>query len=101
MRDSKRLLTEANMSSCFDGESQTDGFSDRNQRGQPRVAANRQGSIEALTLDASSFGDSGDAPGLRDMPQRNQQNLGFILIFQRRFEILGGKLRVFPQPPDD
>jgi len=35
------------------------------------------------------------------MPQHNQQNLRFILIFQRRFEILLGKFRVFSEPPHD
>src|SRR6266852_5589572 len=89
------------LSSGLDSESQTDGFGDRDEIGQPRIAASRQRPIEALTLDASSLGDFGDSPRARKMPQSNQKNPGFILIFQCGFEILGGKGRVFPEPPND
>jgi len=61
----------------------------------------RQGPIETLTLDTGSLGDLGDAPRLRNMSQSNEKNPGFILIFQRRLEILGRKLRIFSESPND
>jgi len=52
-------------------------------------------------LDAGGLGNLGDAPSPREMAQSKQKNPGFILIFQRRSEILGGKARIFPEPPND
>ena|SRR6266566_2537665 len=88
------------LSSGFDGESQANGFGDRDQCGQARISANRQGPVKTPTLDARSLGDFGDAPCLREMPQ-SKQNPRFILIFQRSFEILCGKVWVFSEPPNE
>ena len=71
LRDVQRLRAARPSSSSFDRESQSDGLGDRDQRGQTRIAADRQGPIKTLALDAGSSGNSGDAPRLREMPQRN------------------------------
>jgi hypothetical protein len=42
----------------------------------------------------------GDAPRPCEMPQSEQKNPRFIRIFQRRFEVLSGKRRVSPEPPN-
>jgi hypothetical protein len=86
--------------SRFDCESQPNGFSHRDQSGQARVAVDRQSAVKTLTLDASSLGNFGDALGLGEMAQGNQQNAGLVLIFECRFEVLRGKIRVLPESPN-
>lgn len=49
----------------------------------------------------SGLGDFGDAMGLSDVAQGNEQNAGLVFIFQCRFEVLGGKIRVLPEPSND
>jgi len=61
----------------------------------------RQSPVKAFTLDAGSLGDFGDALGLSDVAQGNEQNAGLVFIFQCRFEVLGGKIRVLPEPSND
>jgi hypothetical protein len=38
---------------------------------------------------------------LGEVAQGNEQNSGLVFIFQCSFEVLGGKIRVFPEPSND
>src|SRR6266481_6131485 len=58
----------------------------------------RQCPVKALALDAGSLSNFGDALGLSEVAQSNEQNAGLVFIFQCRFEVLGGKIRVLPEP---
>jgi hypothetical protein len=62
---------------------------------------NRQCPVQTLALDASSLGDFGDALGLGEVAQGNEQNAGLVFILQCSFEVLGGKIWVLPEPPND
>jgi hypothetical protein len=61
----------------------------------------RQRPVKVFTLDAGRLGDFGDAMGLSDVAQGNEQNAGLVFIFQCPFEVLGGKIRVLPEPSND
>ncbi len=55
----------------------------------------RQCPVKALALDAGSLRNFGDALGLGEVTQGNEQNSKFVFIFQCGFQILGGKIWVF------
>jgi hypothetical protein len=59
------------------------------RRGLPCL---RQCAVKTFALDAGGLGDFGDALGLREMAQRNEQNTGLVFIFQRGLEVLGSKI---------
>jgi hypothetical protein len=61
----------------------------------------RQCSVKTLALDAGSLSDFGDALGLGEVAQGNEQNAGLVFVLQSRFEVFGGKIRVLPEPSDD
>jgi hypothetical protein len=61
----------------------------------------RKCSAETLALDASGLGHFGDALSLGEVPQGNSQNAGLVVISQCSFELLGRKIRVFPEPSND
>jgi len=42
-----------------------------------------------------------DASSLGEVAQDNEQKPGLVFIFQCSFEVLGGKIRVLPEPPND
>jgi hypothetical protein len=58
--------------------------------GESRVAARRQGAVEALPLDPRRLGNPAD-PSLRfgHLPQGSQQHSGFFGVLDGRLEILG------------
>ena len=60
----------------------------------------RQCPVETLPLDAGGLSNFGYALGLGEVAQGDEQNAGFVLIFQRRFEVLGGKIRVLSEPAE-
>ena len=61
----------------------------------------RQGAVKAFSLDAGSLGNFGDALGLGEVTQCNEQGAGLVFIFQCRFEVLGGEIRLLPEPSND
>jgi hypothetical protein len=82
----------------FDGEPQTDCLRDRDERGEPRVAAPGQRAVKAFPLDARCFRDLGNSLCLHEMAQRDEQNTGLIAIFQSGLQVLGGKIRIISKP---
>jgi hypothetical protein len=86
--------------SGFDCESEPNCFGDGNQRRQARVAICRQSPVKTLALDAGGLGNFGYTLGAGEVAQGDEQNAGFVLIFQCRFEVFGGKIRVLPEPPN-
>ena len=60
----------------------------------------RQCPVKALALDAGSLSNFGDALGLSELAQGNEQNAGLVFIFQCSFEVLSGKIRVLSEPPN-
>ena len=57
--------------------------------------------IKTFALDPGGLRDFGNTLGLGEVAQGNQQDAWFVFIFQRGFEVLGGKFRVLPKPEDD
>ena len=82
----------------FDGERQAHCFGDRDERGEARIAAWREGAVEAFPLDACRLGDFGKAPArFCNVSKGDQQHLRFFRILHRRSEILGRESPVLPQ----
>jgi hypothetical protein len=49
----------------------------------------------------AGLGDFGDALGLSEVAQGTEQNAGLVFIFECRFEVFGGKIRVLPESSND
>ena len=78
----------------FNCKFQTQRLGYGNQGGQARIAAGRQCTVEALALDARSLGHfCNTAPGFSHPAQGYQEHAGFVLVFQRCSQVLGGKVR--------
>jgi hypothetical protein len=60
-----------------------------------------QSAVKALARDVGSLGDFSDALSLGDLTQRDEQHAGLLLIFQGRFEVFRGKIRILAELSDD
>jgi hypothetical protein len=69
----------------------TDYLGDGDWGGQTRVAVHGQSSIKALALDAGSLGEVGNSLVLREMAQRDQQDVGLVFIFSGDRTCLGAR----------
>jgi hypothetical protein len=64
------------------------------QRRQSRIAARRQGAIQAFAFDAGRFGDLRDANRLREMPQREEKRFRLVDMLERGFQVFDGELGI-------
>jgi len=81
---------------------QPDGLGDGDQRRKTRIAAGRQGSIQALPFDPRGLGNLGDAsPRLGDTTQRDKQDFRLVRVIQCGLQVLDGEFRVITQSTND
>lgn len=100
-QDDGRGAAGEDASGGFDGEAEADGASDGDQRREARIAARRQGAIQAFAFDASGLGDFGDTLRLGDVAQGDEKDAGLIFILKRGLQIRGGEFRVVAEAAND
>src|SRR5271165_7082055 len=82
----------------LDREPQPHSLGHGNQRGKPRVSASRQSAVQALALNAGSFGYLGNASSRHsDTAQGDQKHARLVVILQGGAEVFSGEIRIVAQ----